>query len=208
MKTEIYINNNKLTTELKSGIKVRDLISEIKNHIELKPNASFKLLDNNQKLLKDDEVISPNLKNVNFIKKLYLIEIESPLENKKLSTITNKNEDLLNNEKLEKVIMKITDAKTEIKPNPINLRPRFIMNPDDPFNRLMNVIQILEGNQIMFNNYGVRIGNERRNNGEVNEDYVKQLQEMGFPEDRARQALINTRNNISRATDMLLGQVE
>ena len=208
MKTEIYINNNKLTTELKSGIKVRDLISEIKNQIQLKPNTNFKLLDSDQKLLKDDEVILPNLKNVNFIKKLYLIEIEPSLESNKLKAIRNKDENLLNNEKLEKVIMKITDAKTEIKPYPINFRPRFIMNPNDPFNRLMNVIQILEGNQIMFNNFGVRIGNQRRNNGEVNEDYVKQLQEMGFQEDRARHALISTRNNLNRATEMLLGETE
>ena len=208
MKTEIYINNNKLTTEIKSGIRVRDLLYGIQNQIKLKPNTTFKLLDNNQKLLKDDEVISPELKDKSFIKKLYLVETESSLAKNKLNTITNNDEDLLNNATIEKVIMKTTDAKTLLKPNTGNFRPRFnVNNPDDPFIRLMNVIQVLEDNQIMFNN-GVRIGIERRNNGEVNEDYVKQLQEMGFPEDRARQALINTRNNISRATEMLLGQVE
>ena len=29
---------------------------------------------------------------------------------------------------------------------------------------------------------------------------------MGFPEDKARQALINTRNNINRETEILLGE--
>ena len=51
-----------------------------------------------------------------------------------------------------------------------------------------------------------RIVIERIIKVEVNEDYVKQLHEMGFPEDRARQALINSRNNINRATEILLGE--
>ena len=209
MKTEIYINNNKLTTEIKSGIKVRDLITEIKNQIQSKPNTIFKLLDNNQKLLKEDDIISPDLKNKYFIKKLYLIEIESNLEKNKLNKMTNDDGDLLGNERIGKIIMKTTGAKSEVKSSPSNIRSRFTgSNLDDPFSRLMNVIQVLEENQIMFNNLGMRIGSERRNNGEANEDYVKQLQEMGFPEDRARQALINSRNNINRATEMLLGQAD
>jgi hypothetical protein len=37
-----------------------------------------------------------------------------------------------------------------------------------------------------------------------NENYVRDLKEMGFPEDRCRRALIMARNNMSRATDLLL----
>ena len=36
------------------------------------------------------------------------------------------------------------------------------------------------------------------------ENLVNNLKEMGFPEDRCRRALIMSRNNINRATDMLL----
>ena len=45
---------------------------------------------------------------------------------------------------------------------------------------------------------------DEHGNIEPNENYVNDLKEMGFPEDRARQALITSRNNLSRATDILL----
>ena len=41
---------------------------------------------------------------------------------------------------------------------------------------------------------------------EADEKSLRELQEMGFPEDRARQALINARNDINRATEILLGE--
>jgi len=41
---------------------------------------------------------------------------------------------------------------------------------------------------------------------EADEQLLRELQDMGFPEDRARQALINSRNNINRATEILLGE--
>ena len=37
---------------------------------------------------------------------------------------------------------------------------------------------------------------------------MKELKEMGFPEERARDALIRARNDISRATEILLGGEE
>ena len=36
------------------------------------------------------------------------------------------------------------------------------------------------------------------------ENLINNLKEMGFPEDQCRRALIHSRNNISRATDLLL----
>jgi hypothetical protein len=38
----------------------------------------------------------------------------------------------------------------------------------------------------------------------ADENLVNNLKDMGFPEDRCRQALIRARNNINRATDLLL----
>ena len=203
MKTEILINNMKLTTELKSDIKVKELILEIKKLLKFNNNTNFKLLDNNQVLLNDEEIISPNLKTEKY-KRMFLIE---SIEEKPL--IKNEGE---TNENMEKIIMKVTNAKTAMKlgkDQAGNIRQRMGMNnEEDPFSRLMNILQLLENNQLIVNDndFGGRIGIERRNNEEVNEDYVKQLHEMGFPEDRARQALINSRNNINRATEILLGE--
>lgn len=39
---------------------------------------------------------------------------------------------------------------------------------------------------------------------EPNEEYVTQLIDMGFEEDKARNALVRSRNNLNRATDILL----
>ena len=50
--------------------------------------------------------------------------------------------------------------------------------------------------------------NNNQNNNvqvEADENLLRELQDMGFPEDRAREALVNSRNNINRATEMLLG---
>ena len=40
----------------------------------------------------------------------------------------------------------------------------------------------------------------------MNESYLNELKDMGFPEDRARQALITSRNNMNRATEILLDE--
>ena len=39
------------------------------------------------------------------------------------------------------------------------------------------------------------------------ENALRELQDMGFAEDRARQALINSRNDINKATEILLGEM-
>ena len=205
MKTEIYINNKKLITEIKSPIKVQTLISDIKTQLECNTNSNFHLFDNNRKLLKENELITPNTKDPNYIQKLYLIE--SPIN---INKNINNDGNLLLNEKLEKIIMKVTDAKSVMNQNKDSRENlRRLNNGEDPFNRLFNLLQALEESQLIINNIGMRAINERENNnGEVNEDYVKQLQDMGFPEDRARQALINTRNNLNRATEILLGEAD
>jgi uncharacterized UBP type Zn finger protein len=48
--------------------------------------------------------------------------------------------------------------------------------------------------------------NQEGNNIEANENLVNQLKDMGFPEDRARAALIRAGNQLSIATDILLGE--
>ena len=205
MKTEIFIKNSKLITEIKTPIKVKDLISDIKTQIKCNDNSNFHLFDNNKKLLKETELITPINKDQNYIQKLYLIE--SPINTKQN---INNDENLLINEKLEKVIMKVTDAKSVMKQNKDSRENlRRLDNNDDPFNRLFNLLQVLEDSQLIINNIGIRsIHGREISNGEVNEDYVKQLHDMGFPEDRARQALINSRNNLNRATEILLGESE
>ena len=57
--------------------------------------------------------------------------------------------------------------------------------------------------------FRISINNTNNNNNspiEADEKALRELKDMGFPEDRARQALINSRNDINRATEILLGE--
>ena len=63
------------------------------------------------------------------------------------------------------------------------------------------MIQFLEDRNMIF-----QIRNIQEGNIEANENLVNQLKDMGFAEDRARAALIRARNQVSIATDILLGE--
>ena len=73
---------------------------------------------------------------------------------------------------------------------------------DGNVGRLLDLIQFLEERNMIIQ---VR-NNQERNNIETNENLVNQLKDMGFPEDRARAALIRAGNQLSIATDILLGE--
>ena len=75
-------------------------------------------------------------------------------------------------------------------------------NEEDSFDRLINIIQF-------FNESGIRPVRIQTNNEpvEADEKALRELQDMGFAEDRARQALINSRNDINKATEILLGEM-
>ena len=67
----------------------------------------------------------------------------------------------------------------------------------------MNLIQFFQESGIR----PVRIQNANNGPVEADEKALRELQDMGFAEDRARQALINSRNDINRATEILLGEM-
>jgi len=66
------------------------------------------------------------------------------------------------------------------------------------------MLQTLEERNLI----NIQIINQNNNNIEPNENHVNSLKEMGFPEDRIRSALIRARNNINRATDILISEMD
>ena len=101
--------------------------------------------------------------------------------------------------------MQVTEASDKIvlnkKPTATNTSMNILeqlSNESNSLERLLNLLQGLESRNIQF-----RINNQQQPL-EPNENYVRELKDMGFPEERARDALIRARNNISRATDILL----
>ena len=143
---------------------------------------------------------------------MYLIK---PSVNKNNLNNLSKKETLNENLNINQLIMKCTGAKKALEKaaptqqNRVNLLELIgDRNNDqgrDYFERLINLIEIFDGNNQII----IRGGPNSNNNNtqiEADEQSLRELQDMGFPEDRARQALINSRNDINRATELLLGE--
>ena len=213
MKIEIYFLNSKLTTEIKKDIQVKDLLYDLKQYLNT-TDSNFILFDNNYIQLKDSDTISTKKE-----KQLLFYLIKSP-QNKINLINEEKKEKSKENLNASQLIKECTGAKKPLDLKlkiPFNTNSRFGIfelfdnrnnNPpqeENPFDRLLFFLQNLEEN----NQLGIRI--EPVNNNappvEADEKSLRELQEMGFPEDRARQALINSRNDINRATEFLLGEV-
>ena len=119
---------------------------------------------------------------------------------------------------MNELIMKCTGAKKPlVKPPPPsrlgglleiidnrNNNPNNGPGRDNAFERLINILQAFED----YNQFGRNepLNNNNNNPVEADEGALRELQEMGFPEDRAREALINSRNDVNRATEILLGE--
>ena len=209
MKIEINYMNTRLTTEINKNmknIKVKDLLQDIKNYFNTN-EQNFILFNKDFCRLKEADIIPIPTETDKIV--LYLTKSS-------VSCNSLMNEKNISNEKLNinQLIMKCTGAKKpiEVKPNMPQNRfglLEFLDNrnnrEDNPFNRLINLLQELEENNMI--QIGIVRPPENNNNPvEADENLLRELQEMGFPEDRARQALINSRNNINRATEMLLGE--
>ena len=214
MKIEIYYLNTKISTEISKNIQVKDLINDLKKYLN-STDSNFVLLDSDQKQLKETDTIT-NDKTKNSLT-FYLIK--SSIKNNALinSDVKDKSKEDL---KMNQLIMKCTGAKRALNikncGSAIQTRLGFFDLIDNrnnqneeggnnAFERLINLLQLLEENEI--NNPGSRDG-QMGNNApvEADERSLRELQDMGFAEDRARQALINSRNDINRATELLLGE--
>ena len=205
MNIHIYADNQKIITEIPPKLTVEELLSELKNNLGME-NKNFILLNSNFELMKNkDPVISST--NKKSPSKYFLIE--STIKKNPIKT-----ENIEINEKIENIIMKNTGATKPITQqqhrliSPHGLTFFDILNNNnnnnDGADRLLNLFQLLEENNFIIR--GPNINEINNNPVEVNEQHLRELIDMGFPEDRARNALISTRNNISRATEILLGE--
>ncbi len=207
MKIEIYYQNSKLTTEIKKDTLVKDLIYNLKQYLKTE-NSNFILFDSEQNKLKESDSISINKQN-----KLTFYLMKSSINKNNLINLDQK-EKLTENLNINQLIMKCTGAKKLIEKPQGNNRVELLELIDNrnnrqgrdnnAFERLINILQLLDdNNQIIFREEPIVNNN---NPVEADEQALRELQDMGFPEDRARQALINSRNDINRATELLLGE--
>jgi uncharacterized UBP type Zn finger protein len=207
MKIEIKYENEILKSYSKKPISIKDIILNIKRKYNIKKEEILLVFNSkNNEIYEETDLLIPNEKEKNQIESLNIIKIN----NKKNIININNNNKPKENEPIEDLIMKITGASTKLKSqtqnpeNSYNILERLGReNPNLGF--LFEMLQNLEQRNLQIQ----QIRQINRNNQpiEVDENLVNQLKDMGFTEDRARQALRQCRNNIERATEILLDNV-
>jgi hypothetical protein len=207
MKIEIKYENEILKSYSKKPISIKDIILNIKRKCNIKKEEILLVFNSkNNEIYEETDLLIPNEKEKNQIESLNIIKIN----NKKNIININNNNKPKENEPIEDLIMKITGASTKLKSqtqnpeNSYNILERLGReNPNLGF--LFEMLQNLEQRNLQIQ----QIRQINRNNQpiEVDENLVNQLKDMGFTEDRARQALRQCRNNIERATEILLDNV-
>ena len=206
MKIEIKYENEILKSYSKKPISIKDIILNIKRKLNIKKEEILLVFNSkNNEIYEETDLLVPKEKEKNQIECLNVIKIN----NKKNIININNNNKLKENEPIEDLIMKITGASTKLKSqtqnpeNSYNILERLGReNPNLGF--LFEMLQNLEQRNLQIQ----QIRQINRNNQpiEVDENLVNQLKDMGFTEDRARQALRQCRNNIERATEILLDE--
>jgi hypothetical protein len=201
MKVEIFYDSHIIKTTINSEISIKDLILNIKQSISSIPSSQkFLLFNENYEILSENEKIVP-LKNLTKPFQLFLIkEKEKEKENSKLKEKEKEKKEI----EIEEMIMKITGANKKLQSNS-KIQPPNIFESNPNLNRLFQLLQALEQRNIIIEE---NVNNNNNLPIEVNENYLNELKDMGFPEDRARQALIRSRNNMNRATEILLDDGE
>jgi hypothetical protein len=202
MKLHIINDKQCITSVLEKPLKITELKKALSlNFSNLFPK-DFKLMDGSQ-ILPDSHVLNLSGEEIT----LYTLQAEP----KKKQSQQNP---------MDELIQQATNAKNKIKPKHKNA-------PGSLIDRVSILEQMMNSTVSTLNN--PNIGNRQAQLSEIqnllrtlmerpddiiqhqppaqvvpDETLVNSLKDMGFPEDRCRQALIRTRNNINRATDLLL----
>jgi len=208
MNIEIKYENDILKSNIKKPISIKDIILNIKKKYNIKKEELLLVFNSkNNEIYEETDLLIPNEKEKNKIESLNVIKINNNKNN--IININNNNQSK-ENEPIEDLIMKITGATTKLKSKTQNIDNSYNIlerlgreNPNLGF--LFEMLQNLEQRNLQIQ----QIRQINRNNQpiEVDENLVNQLKDMGFTEDRARQALRQCRNNIERATEILLDNI-
>jgi hypothetical protein len=198
MKIDIYFESKIYTTEINQPIQIKEIISNFQGFMG-NPHSKLIILNNKNEILENSQIINLQDENLTF----YIID-------KTKITLNDFNDyNIIENElPIEKLITKATDAKIQLEKKKTDIRNnRLDFNQElqngGNLGRLLAMLQTLEERNLI----NIQIMNQN-NNIEPNETHVNTLKEMGFPEDRIRTALIRARNNINRATEILINEMD
>jgi hypothetical protein len=201
MKVNIINEKQCFTTKLDNPIKIKELKRVLSTSLPKYFTSDFRLMDINE-ILPDSHIIKLSEEEMT----LYVTQPEP----KKQS---------LDNTPIDELIQQATDAKAKIKTKNKNVSGNLL-------DRVSILEQMMNSTVSSLNNSNLanreaqlsEIQNLLRTLMEQPRDIIRQppaqvvadenlvnnLKDMGFPEDRCRLALVRARNNVNRATDLLL----
>jgi len=233
MKINLILDNKILSTKINKQIKVRDIIRNLKNQKmnQIFDNETdYDIFDENLSLLSADTQINykENLEKIFYVVPVEKFESqESELKSEEIDELITKVTGAKTKFKsikqqptrrpydirlqlIEQMANSINSIGTVTTDNPM-LQGR--VNEINQFSQLLrNMINddLILGNlgNVEFNVNSNTSYSQNRNRSTTqvvpDENLLKNLIEMGFPEDKCRTALIISKNNITRATDILI----
>ena len=182
MEITIFYDEHSMSITVNKSIKVSTLLNELKHYFN-EINAQFSIVDEDRKALSPKTVINPNKPK----RELFLFKIASYPKQKENKDTTQ----------IEKMIMNETKAKNLLK------NVKYSKDSYDP----KEIIDLEAKEDIEEkNNNNLYGGNNDGINDSTNfnESNILTLRDMGFSEEQARNALIQARNNLNRATVILI----
>ena len=182
MEITIYYDEHSVSITVNKSVKVSTLLNELKHYFN-EINAQFSIVDEDRKALSPKTVINPNKPK----RELFLFKIASYPKQKENKDTTQ----------IEKMIMNETKAKNLLK------NVKYSKDSYDP----KEIIDLEAKEDIEEkNNNNLYGGNNDGINDSTNfnESNILTLRDMGFSEEQARNALIQARNNLNRATVILI----
>lgn len=195
MEITIFYDEHCISTKITKGVRVSDLLKEVKEYFK-ENNAEFSIFDKNRKALSPKYMINPEKGTQEF----FLFKKSSyPKKEENKEPIA-----------IEKMIMNETKGKKtlqNIKYNINSYDPKEIIDFEgkeekrENNNERFDIFRFIDNLSINRNG-----GNDDFNNSSINmnESNIITLREMGFSEEQARNALIQARNNLDRATEILI----
>ena len=182
MELTIFYDEHSISITVNKSIKVSTLLNELKHYFN-EINAQFSIVDEDRKALSPKTVINPNKPK----RELFLFKIASYPKQKENKDTTQ----------IEKMIMNETKAKNLLK------NVKYSKDSYDP----KEIIDLEAKEDIEENNNNNLYGGNNdgiNDSTNFNESNILTLRDMGFSEEQARNALIQARNNLNRATVILI----
>lgn len=182
MEITIFYDEHSISITVNKSIKVSTLLNELKHYFN-EINAQFSIVDEDRKALSPKTVINPNKPK----RELFLFKIASYPKQKENKDTTQ----------IEKMIMNETKAKNLLK------NVKYSKDSYDP----KEIIDLEAKEDIEENNNNNLYGGNNdgiNDSTNFNESNILTLRDMGFSEEQARNALIQARNNLNRATVILI----